>query len=383
MKRFRFGREVAPNKQENKGRITISMEIDILKILQTAVSQNVSDILIISGCPLSYKINDRILPVEEEALCSYRLKPDDTRNVIEKIYALSRSRDIGPFTASGDDDFSFSIEGLGRFRCNAYMQRGSMAAVLRVLGFAMPDPSALHIPETVMNLCRYKKGMVLITGSAGSGKSTTLACLIDHINHTRNNHIITIEDPIEYLHRHDKSIVSQREVENDTRGYVQALRAALRQAPDVILLGEMRDYEAISTAMTAAETGQLVFSTLHTIGAANTIDRIIDVFPSSQQQQIRVQLSMVLQAVISQQLIPALDGSLLPAFEIMLVNSAIRNMIRESKVHQIDNAIFSGAGDGMISMDTSLYNLYHDGKISKENALIYAANPDSLVKKLN
>ena len=359
------------------------MEIDIVKILRTAVAQNVSDIFIISGCPLSYKINDRILPVEEEPLHSYRLKPDDTRTCIGAIYALCRGRSIVPLESGGDDDFSFSIEGLGRFRCNAYLQRGSMAAVLRVLGFALPDPAALHIPETVMGLCRYKKGLVLITGSAGSGKSTTLACMIDRINHTRNNHIITIEDPIEYLHRHDKSIVSQREVENDTRGYVQALRAALRQAPDVILLGEMRDYETIATAMTAAETGQLVLSTLHTIGAANTIDRIIDVFPPSQQQQIRVQLSMVLQAVVSQQLVPALDGSLIPAFEIMLVNSAIRNMIRESKVHQIDNAIFSGSGEGMISMDSSLCDLYQRGIISKENTLIYAANPDSLEKRLN
>ena len=359
------------------------MEIDIVKILQNAVAENVSDIFIISGCPLSYKICDCIVPVEDEMLHGYRLKPDDTKQCIEKIYALSRNRSLEPFEKSGDDDFSFSIEGLGRFRCNAYMQRGSMAAVLRVLGFELPDPAALAIPETVMNLCRYKKGLVLITGSAGSGKSTTLACMIDRINHTRNSHIITIEDPIEYLHRHSQSIVSQREVENDTRGYVQALRAALRQAPDVILLGEMRDYETISTAMTAAETGQFVLSTLHTIGAANTINRIIDVFPPSQQQQIRVQLSMVLQAVVSQQLVPTQDGSLVPAFEIMIVNSAIRNMIRESKVHQIDNAIFSGSGEGMVSMDTSLCHLYKQGKISKDDALIYAVNPDSLEKKLN
>lgn len=359
------------------------MEIDMMEILRNAVAQQVSDIFIIAGCPLSYKNHSCILPVAGEPLGSYKLRPEDTRAAIESIYALSRERDIAPFWKSGDDDFSFSIDGLGRFRCNAYLQRGTAAAVLRVLGFQMPDPQELHIPETVMGLCRHKKGLVLITGSAGSGKSTTLACLIDRINHTRNNHIITIEDPIEYLHRHDRSIVSQREVEHDTRGYVQALRAALRQAPDVILLGEMRDYETISTAMTAAETGQLVLSTLHTIGAANTIDRIIDVFLPAQQQQIRVQLSMVLRAVVSQQLIPALDGSLIPAFEIMKVNAAIRNMIRESKVHQIDNAIFAGAAEGMVSMDTSLYNLYINKKISRENALIYSTNPESLEKKLH
>lgn len=358
------------------------MEIDIVEILRKAIAANVSDLFIISGCPLSYKINDQIHPVEEEALHDYKLRPDDTKKCIEKIYALSASREMDVFLQTGDDDFSFSIDGLGRFRCNAYLQRGSMAAVLRVLGFRLPDPQKLHIPDSIIDLNRNKKGLVLITGSAGSGKSTTLACIIDRINHTRNSHIITIEDPIEFLHRHDQSIVSQREVSHDTQGYVPALRAALRQAPDVILLGEMRDFETITTAMTAAETGQLVLSTLHTIGAANTIDRIIDVFPSNQQQQIRVQLSMVLQAVVSQQLIPAVDGTLMPAFEIMLVNSAIRNMIRESKVHQIDNAIYSGSAEGMVSMDTSLYNLYKSGEILRENALLYAANPDSLAKRL-
>ncbi len=349
----------------------------IEEILSQAVNRGVSDIFLISGCPLSYKINDCIVPVDEIRLC-----PADTHRYIEQIYALSSNRKIGPLLATGDDDFSFSIEGLGRFRCNTYMQRNSLAAVLRVVAFSLPTPEEYHIPNVVMDLCRKKKGLVLITGSAGSGKSTTLACMIDKINHTRNSHVITIEDPIEFLHKHDKSIVSQREVSHDTAGYVQALRAALRQAPDVILLGEMRDYETMATAMTAAETGQLVLSTLHTIGAANTIDRIIDVFPPNQQQQIRVQLSMVLQAVVSQQLVPCKDGKLMPAFEIMLVNSAIRNMIRESKVHQIDNAIYSGAGEGMVLMDNDLLRLYQQGFITKENALIYSANPDSLNKKL-
>ncbi len=359
------------------------MDIDIIEILKKAVDENVSDIFIISGCPLSFKTNDRIHPIENNALTSYKLKPEDTKKCIEIIYSLSGNRNMEPFLESGDDDFSFSVEGLCRFRCNTYMQRGSMAAVLRGVVFQLPDPNVLHIPDSVINLNNSKKGLVLITGSAGSGKSTTLACIIDKINHTRNSHIITIEDPIEYLHKHIMSIVSQREVSHDTRGYVQALRAALRQAPDVILLGEMRDYETITTAMTAAETGQLVLSTLHTVGAANTIDRIIDVFPPNQQQQIRVQLSMVLQAVVSQQLIPAKDGTLLPVFEIMLVNAAIRNMIRESKVHQIDNAIYSGSNQGMIAMDADIYRLYSEGKITKENALIYASNPETLAKKLN
>jgi len=346
-------------------------------ILSKAVSRGVSDIFIISGCPLSYKINESIAPVNDVRLC-----PSDTHLYIEQIYALDNNRDMKPFFATGDDDFSFSIEGLGRFRCNTYMQRNSLAAVLRVVAFTLPSPEEFHIPNVVIDLCNKKKGLVLITGSAGSGKSTTLACMIDKINHTHNSHVITIEDPIEFLHKHDKSIVSQREVSHDTVGYVQALRAALRQAPDVILLGEMRDYETMATAMTAAETGQLVLSTLHTIGAANTIDRIIDVFPPNQQQQIRVQLSMVLQAVVSQQLIPTKDGKLMPAFEIMIVNSAIRNMIRESKVHQIDNAIYAGVNEGMIMMDADLLRLYQQGFITKENALIYCTNPDSLTKKL-
>jgi twitching motility protein PilT len=349
----------------------------IEEILNQAVSRGVSDIFLISGCPLSYKINDSIVPVDELRLC-----PADTHRYIEQIYALDNNRDIRLLLETGDDDFSFSIEGLGRFRCNTYKQRNSLAAVLRVVAFSLPSPEEFHIPNVVIDLCNRKKGLVLITGSAGSGKSTTLACMIDKINRTRNSHVITIEDPIEYLHKHDKSIVSQREVSHDTAGYVQALRAALRQAPNVILLGEMRDYETIATAMTAAETGQLVLSTLHTIGAANTIDRIIDVFPPNQQQQIRVQLSMVLQAVVSQQLVPTKDGKLMPAFEIMLVNSAIRNMIRESKVHQIDNAIYAGAGEGMVLMDADLLRLYQQGCITKENALIYCTNPDSLSKKL-
>lgn len=350
----------------------------IEEILKKAVLQGVSDIFIISGCPLSYKINEKIEPVD-----SISLTPADTRRYIEQIYSLDNNRDIKPFLLSGDDDFSFSIENLGRFRCNTYMQRNSLAAVLRVVSFELPNPSELHIPETVIDLCGRKKGLVLVTGSAGSGKSTTLACMIDKINKTRNCHVITIEDPIEYLHKHGKSIISQREVLHDTTSYVQALRAALRQAPDVILLGEMRDYETMATAMTAAETGQLVLSTLHTIGAANTIDRIIDVFPPNQQQQIRVQLSMVLQAVVSQQLIPAIDGTLVPAFEIMIVNSAIRNMIRESKVHQLDHVIFSGAAEGMTLMDANILRLYQKGIISKENALIYCTNAESLNKKLN
>jgi twitching motility protein PilT len=351
--------------------------METINLLKKAIENKASDIFIIAGRPLSYKIADVI-----EEVGSKKLMPEDTCALITEIYSLAQGRSMQGLLQSGDDDFSFSISDLGRFRCNTYKQRGSLAAVLRVVYFELPKPQELHIPETVMELSKKEKGLVLITGSAGSGKSTTLSCIIDRINSTRNSHIITIEDPIEFVHRHKKSIVSQREIAHDTLNYVQALRAALRQAPNVILLGEMRDYETIATAMTAAETGQLVLSTLHTVGAANTIDRIIDVFQENQQQQIRVQLSMVLQAVVSQQLIPAVGGGLVPAFEIMLVNSAIRNMIRESKVHQIDNAIYSGGAAGMVTMDADLLRLYKEGKITRENALLYCTNLDAMMKKI-
>ncbi|MEG1870333.1 MAG: PilT/PilU family type 4a pilus ATPase, partial [Oscillospiraceae bacterium] len=266
-----------------------------------------------------------------------------TAEFIKEIYLLADNRNMHHILDEGDDDFSFAVKGVSRFRVSAYRQRGSLAAVIRIVTFELPNPSDLGIPDTVMELSKRSKGLVLVTGAAGSGKSTTLACIIDKINHTKNDHIITLEDPLEYLHRHGTSIVSQREISTDTESYVKALRAALRQSPDVILLGEMRDYETISVAMTAAETGHLIISTLHTIGVANTIDRIIDAFPSSQQRQIAIQLSMILQAVVSQQLIPTKNGGIVPAFEIMLMNNAIRNMIRESKVHQIDSVIYSSA----------------------------------------
>ena len=350
---------------------------NMLEALQKAIENKASDIFIVSGFPMAFKVNDVIEPVDEE-----RLMPDATADLIRQIYELEGSRGMEQLTQNGDDDFSFSIKGLGRFRCNAYKQRNSLSAVLRAVYFDLPDYRTLNIPETVVNLSAKKKGMVLITGSAGSGKSTTLACIIDRINRTRRSHVITIEDPIEFLHSHKMSIVSQREVAHDTKSYAQALRAALRQSPDVILLGEMRDFQTIQTALTAAETGQLVLSTLHTIGAAKTVDRIVDVFPGDQQQQVRIQLSMVLEAVVSQQLIPTVDGKLVPAFEIMLVNSAIRNLIREGKGHQIDNVLFTGAAEGMRTMDSDILRLYKAGIISRENALLYAVNPDALSKKL-
>ena len=253
---------------------------------------------------------------------------------------------------------------------------------MRIITFSLPSPDILGIPDVIIHAGNLPKGLVLVTGPAGSGKSTTLACVVNHINETMEKHIITLEDPLEFLHRHQKSIVSQREINADTDSYVTALRASLRQSPDVILLGEMRDYETIEVAMTAAETGHLVISTLHTIGAANTIDRIIDVFPANQQRQIAVQLSMVLQAVVSQQLVPGIDGKRIPAFEIMTVTPAIRNMIRDNKIPQIEGVIYSSNKGDMISMDNSLLNLYKNKRITAETALAYASNPEMLKKKL-
>ena len=282
----------------------------------------------------------------------------------------------------GDDDFSFAIPGLSRFRVSAYKQRNTYSIVVRIITFTLPVPAELGIPDKIIDFARIPKGLVLITGAAGSGKSTSLACMIDYINRNYSKHIITLEDPVEFLHRHDKSIVSQREISVDTESYLTALRAALRQSPNVILLGEMRDYETIQVAMTAAETGHLVFSTLHTIGAANTIDRIIDVFPPSQQRQIAVQLSMVLQAVVSQQLVPSTEQKLVPAFEIMTITPAIRNMIRDHKIPQIEGLLYSSSGEDLVSMDASLLSLYKNNRITAETALTFATNPEMLKKRL-
>jgi len=349
--------------------------LNLKKYLEDAVQDHAADIFIVAGKAISYTSNGRIVSIGEKLL------PGDTESIIQQIYDFA-GRDMNILKNDLDDDFSFSLASIGRFRVNSFIQRGSLAAVLKVVLFKLPDPEVLRIPKQVIDLYEKTKGFILVTGPTGSGKSTTLACLIDKINKNREAHIITLEDPLEFLHQHDKSIVSQREIYMDTPSYERGLRAALREAPNVILLGEMRDFETISIAMSAAETGQLVFSTLHTLGASNTVDRIVDVFPANQQRQIRVQLSMVLIAVVSQQLIPSTQGTLVPAFEVMLCNNAIRTMIRESKAHQIDSIIYSSADQGMISMDASILKLYEEGLITAENALTHSLKPDEMKKKL-
>ncbi|MFW5677471.1 MAG: type IV pilus twitching motility protein PilT [Acetivibrio ethanolgignens] len=346
-------------------------------MLNQAIEEQASDVFIVAGLPVSFRKNGGIVRANDIIL-----KPDHTESLLCNIYELAGMRDMDRLRNVGDDDFSFSIPGMSRFRVNAYKQRGALSAVIRIITFHLPDYATLGIPEHVIHLADTGKGMILVTGPAGSGKSTTLACMINQINQTQEKHIITLEDPLEYLHSHKRSIVSQREIHIDTGSYVTALRAALRQSPDVILLGEMRDYETINVAMTAAETGHMLLSTLHTIGAGNTIDRIIDVFPANQQRQIAVQLSTVLTAVVSQQLVPATDGTVIPALEIMTVTPAIRNMIRDNKVHQIEGQLYSSSRDDMRSMDNSLLSLCKEGRITKDTALKYATNPEMLGKKL-
>jgi twitching motility protein PilT len=344
------------------------------EILRKALEYKGSDVFVVPGSQIMTKASGKMIPITQD-----RALPNDIAILVDRAYELAgRTRET--LHEEGDDDFSFAVRDLSRFRCNAYRQRGSLAMTCRVVAFGIPDPQDCHIPDVVMRLADFRSGMILVTGPAGNGKSTTLACLVDKINRTRSGHIITIEDPIEYLHPHKQCLVSQREVPGDASTFARALRAALRQAPDVIMLGEMRDIETISTAITAAETGHLLLSSLHTLGAAKTIDRVIDAFPANQQNQIRSQLSMVLRAVVSQRLILTKEGKLHPVFEVMCVNPAIQNLIREGKTHQIDNAIFGGGAD-MLSMDTELARLLRDGKIDKEQASLLAIHPETVERQ--
>jgi len=349
----------------------------IQELLKKALDENASDIFIIAGCPTSFKINNMLVQVS-----NVNNRREDTEEIVHAIYAVSSDRSMEILNAKGDDDFSFSLPNIARFRVNVYRQRGSLAAVLRVVRYDIPNYKELGIPEQIMNFAKTNKGLVIVSGPAGSGKSSTMAVLLDYINKHRNAHIVTIEDPIEFLHRHDKSIVSQREISTDTESMASALRAALRQSPDVLFVGEMRDLETISLAITAAETGHLVFSTLHTLGAANTVDRIIDVFPPLQQQQMRVQLAMVLEAVISQQLLKTVDGKLIPAFEVMINTPAVRNQIRDGKTHQLNNTIASSLDEGMVSMDSMLLDLVKSKKISESEAVSHSFDANLFRKRI-
>ena len=348
----------------------------VIDWLKRAVEEGASDVFIGAGRGVAFKKNGVITSQSDSVT-----QPSEVELLITGLYELGK-RSMKKYLETGDDDFPVTVPGLARFRVNAYRQRSTMAAIIRIVLFNIPDYKNLLIPEEVMKIATESNGLVLVTGPAGGGKSTTLACIIDAINKTRNCHIITLEDPIEFLHRDNKSLVSQREISTDTGSYSIALRACMRQVPDIILLGEMRDHETIRTAITAAETGHLVISTLHTVGAANTIDRMIDIFPPEQQQQVRVQLSMVLRMVVSQRLLPNSSGESVPAFEIMRVNNAISNIIREAKTHQIDSIIQTSAQDGMIGMDAYIMKLFRNGGITKETALKNASNPEHVMRQI-
>ncbi len=361
-----------PNELITEKRIYMTIE----ELLITAKENKASDVHITVGLPPKMRINGILVDMDYP-----RLLPTDTEAVIS---AMMSDKRLQQFEELGEIDFSYSITQIGRYRVNVFHQRGSMAASIRLVSTKIPLPEELGIPKSVVDLYQRKRGLVLVTGPTGSGKSTTLASIIDKINSTREVHVITLEDPIEYLHNHKKAMVNQREIGLDTHSYSNALRAALREDPDVILVGEMRDLETISTAITAAETGHLVLSTLHTIGAASTIDRIVDVFPPHQQQQIRVQLSMVLESVISQQLIPTADRkSRVAAFEVMHSTPAIKNLIREAKSPQINSTIQTSKKLGMQTMDDAIFDLYMKGDIDKENAVSYARDGLLMEKRID
>ncbi len=349
--------------------------LDMNELLAFAVENKASDIHFAAGIPPKLRINGKLVGLE--------MDPLNPATVAEVLGSVMNDKQKKVLRERGEVDFSYAHQSCGRFRVNVYMDRGNMAGAFRRVDTVIPRPDQLGIPSAVVELYKRRRGLVLVTGPTGSGKSTTLASIINKANENRSDHIITLEDPIEYVHNHKKAIVNQREVGMDTLSYNNALRAALREDPDIILVGEMRDYETISIAVTAAETGHLVFSTLHTIGAASTIDRIIDVFPPHQQQQIRTQLSMVLVGVISQQLLPTADGKgRVAAFEVMIANPAIRSLIRDAKTHQIQATVQTSKAQGMITMDDALYDLYQGGVISRDMALTYAQEVDTLRKKL-
>lgn len=347
----------------------------IAELLKIANDRGASDLHITVGVPPKIRVNGQLT-----ALDYPRMMPEDTQMLLEEVVTGPQYQS---YSEKGEVDMSFSIPELGRYRVNAFRQRGTAAMAFRLVGTEVPAPEKLGVPASVIELYQRKRGLVLVTGPTGSGKSTTLAAVIDKINNNREAHVITLEDPIEYLHRHKLSTVNQREIGLDTQSYANALRAALREDPDVILVGEMRDYETISVAVTAAETGHLVLSTLHTIGAASTIDRIIDVFPPHQQQQIRVQLANVLECVISQQLIPTADGlGRVAAFEVMHANHAVRNLIREGKSHQLASIMQTNRKMGMVTMDEALTQLFYAGRITKDMAIQYAQDPDGMERNV-
>jgi twitching motility protein PilT len=348
------------------------MSIDFADMLMEVVNRRASDLHLSAGAPPTIRVRGRLSQIEDYPT----LTSTDTREIVYSILSGDQRQRL---ETNWQLDFAYSIPGHARFRVNAYYQRGAVGAAFRLIPFDLVSIDALGLPSTVHDFTRKPRGFVLVTGPTGSGKSTSLAAMIDEINATREEHILTIEDPIEFLHAHKKCLINQRELGSDAQSFAAALKAALRQDPDVILVGEMRDLETISTALTAAETGHLVFATLHTQDTAQTIDRIIDVFPPSQQGQVRVQLSVALQGIITQQLLPTADGAgRVAACEVLVPTPAVRNLIREGKTHQIYSVLQTGSAQGMQTMDAALVQLVRSGKISQKLAEERSSTPDEL-----
>ncbi|MCM1192795.1 MAG: PilT/PilU family type 4a pilus ATPase [Butyrivibrio sp.] len=347
----------------------------IEEILREAGEAGASDVHLTVGVPPRMRVNGKLVTMNNY---SGMLQTDTLDILLEIMSETQRER----FEGRGEYDFSFSIPDCGRFRVNAYRQRGSVALAFRLVGNGVPVPEGLGLPESVLELYRKRRGLILVTGPAGSGKSTTLAAIIDRINSSREVHIITLEDPIEYVHPHRTAMVSQREIGIDCGNYEEAMKAALREDPDVILLGEMKDPDTIAMAVDAAETGCLVLSSLNTVGTADAVDHIVNVFPPYYQQQFRIQLARVLEAVIFQQLIPKSDGQgRAAAFEVLHTNQTVRSLIREGKTGQLSGAISTGRKQGMIAMDEAIIRLYAAGKIDKENAILYARDSDAMARR--
>ena len=348
--------------------------IDFSKVVHTALEREASDLHLTVGLPPVYRIDGELVNEDTDPLCN--------ADVESALRQLATEAQVKELREVGESDFAVTFEGTIRMRCNAFYQQGDTALALRLLPLKVPTVEDLDLPPVIVEQSEKPRGLVLLTGPTGSGKSSTLAALLDHINKTRRRHIITLENPIEFVYTHDKCIINQREVGDDTGSFAAGLRAALRQDPDVILVGEMRDLETISTAITAAETGHLVFGTLHTKGAANTIDRIIDVFPPEQQEQVRIQLADVLECVVSKALLPKIGGGRSPAYEILVATPAVRSLIRQNKSFQITSTMQTGKRQGMQLMDDALGDLVRKGQVKLEDALALANDPAALRSQL-
>jgi len=337
----------------------------IKNLLTLVAQQNASDLHLTVGRYPTFRIDGKLNPYSQEKV----LTPKDTEEISSAILSEENKKKLSDV---GQVDFSYELEGKARFRVNAFIQQGRVSVAFRLIPVKIKSLEELNVPKALYDFTKYSQGLVLLVGPVGHGKSTTIASLIDYTNHNQSKHIITIEDPIEYVYQQDKCIINQREVHQDSESFQTALTAVFREDANVVVVGEMRDLETISAALTAAETGHLIFATLHTNDAAQTIDRIIDVFPAHQQNQVRAQLASTLLGVVSQRLIPRIDGDRIPAMEILLKNSAVENLIREGKIYQIDNVIETNLDNGMVSMDRSLAELVKNGIISLDNALMYS-----------